>query len=100
MTFGIGLIGDTDAPGQFLLLKRVVESSDRNARRVALAALADMCSKNTLLLLEKLATDKGGLDAEDSDRAVAHLKRRTSQKGTFWCAHTTVPQPKRKKGGI
>jgi hypothetical protein len=97
-TLGIGLIGDTDAPGQFLLLKRVVESPDRNARRVAIAALGDMCSKNTKLLLEKLATDKGGLDAEDRKRAVAHLKRRTTQMGSLWCSHATAPEPKHREG--
>jgi hypothetical protein len=59
-----------------------------------------MCSKNTLLLLEKVASEKGGLDTEDRKRAVAHLKRRSSQKGTFWCAHATAPQPKRKEGEI
>jgi len=99
VTYGLALIGYTDAPGQLPLLSKAVQSSDRMARRSAISALGSMCSADTKLFLAKLASDLGGLDAEDRKRAAAHLKRRESKKGALWCAHA-APLPGRKSGEI
>lgn len=100
VTTGIGLIGDTDASSQLFLLKKAIESPDRDTRGMVLGALGSMCSKSSLEFLQTLATENSGLNAEDKKRATAWLERRTTQMGKHWCAHTSVPPQKQKKGEI
>lgn len=100
VTTGIGLIGETDASSQFFLLKKAIKSPDRDARGVVIGALGRMCSKNSLEFLQALAGENGGLNVEDRQRAAAWLKRRTTEMGKHWCAHTLVPPQKEKKGEI
>jgi hypothetical protein len=100
VTTGIGLIGDTDASSQLFLLKKVIKSPDRNTRVVVIGALGTMCSNSSLVFLQALTRESGGLDAEDRERAAAWLKRRTTEMGKHWCAHTSMPPPRQKKGEI
>lgn len=93
LTTGVGLIGDTDAPGQYILLKQAIRSPDRDTRGVVIGALGRMCSKSTHEFLQTLAGENGGFDEEGRKRAAAHLEHRTTNHAktqTVVCAYASA----------